>query len=110
MVIVSDCIEPIEAVVAIDGDPDKGIEDFKLYNYTIREFLKLHSHYNLRKNELVFTYTKIDILKYIGVWDWAIRNCNDKRIVHLMEHGKTKRVRLKNYSRALNNIARRLAS
>ena len=43
---------------------------------------------------------RIGILKIMGLWEWALQNCPNRKVKHLMNHGKSKRVRLKNFKRA----------
>lgn len=39
-----------------------------------------------------------------GLWQWAYENCPNRRIKHLMKHGKNDRVKYKNFRRALREI------
>lgn len=38
--------------------------------------------------------------KFIGVYDWVLTYCPNKRVVHLAKYGKNDRVRFKNFWRA----------
>ena len=53
---------------------------------------------------------RISILKIMGLWEWALQNCPNRKVKHLMNHGKSKRVRLKNFKRATQLIARKWRS
>jgi hypothetical protein len=44
--------------------------------------------------------------KLLGIWSWAERNCPNGRLVYLMRHGKNKRIRYKNYRRAVTEIGK----
>lgn len=46
--------------------------------------------------------------KLTGLWDWIIDNCPNRRVVHLMQFNKKKRVRDKNFKRALRIVGRAL--
>ena len=47
---------------------------------------------------------RIALYKISGLWDWAIDYCPNRRVKHLMKYGKTKRVQLKNFKRAMRLI------
>lgn len=96
----------------IDGNPLCNVSSFemdadageKYIDECVRKaVVKLH-------DEITFTYTvqwdPIAWWKVIGLWDWAIRNCPNKRVIYLMNHGKTRRVRLKNFKRAIRIVAK----
>lgn len=42
--------------------------------------------------------------KIIGSYDWIINKCPNRRVVHLIKYGKNKRVRNKNFNRALRSM------
>lgn len=44
--------------------------------------------------------------KLTGLWQWAYENCPNKRVRHLMQHGKNGRVQWKNFKRAIHEIAK----
>lgn len=50
----------------------------------------------------------IQLLKLIKIWSWVSENCHNPRVKHLMEYGKTSRVRLKNFRRGIHLIASRI--
>ena len=50
----------------------------------------------------------ITMLKLIGLWKWVADNCPNKRIVHLMNYGKSARIRMKNYNRAIQEIGKHI--
>lgn len=55
---------------------------------------------------LTFTmkFNKRKFYELTGLYSWAYENCPNRRVRHLMYHGKTARVRMKNFNRALNII------
>ena len=46
----------------------------------------------------------VTLLKVIGIWDWVITNCPNKRVVYHMQHGNY-RTRKKNWHRACSIIS-----
>ena len=44
--------------------------------------------------------------KITGMWDYICDNCPNRKVVHLMEHAKKKRIRDKNFKRALRIVGR----
>lgn len=42
--------------------------------------------------------------KLTGLYDWIYDNCPNRRVRHLMKYGKTKRIRKKNFKRALRIV------
>lgn len=44
--------------------------------------------------------------KLTGLWDYVYNNCPNRRVVHLMNYGGTKRTRMKNFKRGLRIIGR----
>lgn len=49
---------------------------------------------------------KIMLLKVSGIWDWVIDNCSNRRVVHLIKHGRNNRVKMKNWNRAVRIIGK----
>lgn len=97
----------MEPIFYINGDPVKGISDLAIYETDIAECIKDHTTYSLNENNdcLSFNATiklnKVDLLKLLGIYDWVIDNCYNRRVVHLIKYGKNERVRNKNFNRAL---------
>ena len=88
----------------------EGLTDFEL-SEEAKENAVQYIYDNLYiKNPLTFTCTisTITYLKLLGIWSWVLENCTDARIRHLMNYGRTKRVKLKNYQRALHEISKRV--
>ena len=46
--------------------------------------------------------------KLTGMWDYIINNCPNRRVVHLAQFSKKKRVRDKNFKRALHIVGKLL--
>lgn len=64
----------------------------------------------LNTDEVTLTTTvkfnKLAFYKITGLWNWVYLNCPNRRVRHLMKYGKTRRVQLKNYARALHIIGK----
>lgn len=107
----------MEPIFYINGDQVKGISNLEVYETDITECIKDHTTYSLNENNknndcLSFTATvklnKIDLLKLLGIYDWVIDNCHNRRVVHLIKHGKNIKVSKKNFNKALKIIAEEL--
>lgn len=96
----------------INGDPVKCISNLEVYETDVLEYIKEHTTYSLNNDCLSFTVTiknnKFDLWKWLGIYGWVIDNCHNRRIVHLVKHGKNNKVRKKNFNRALKIIAKEL--
>lgn len=64
-----------------------------------------------KKNAMKLVYESIELTgtvyldpflfyKLMGVYDWVLTYCPNKRVVHLVKYGKNDRVRFKNFWRA----------
>ena len=92
--------------IFIEGCPIYGIADFTCEMETIAK--------NYIANSSVITWTspcscefsvkwnKYLLYKSMGLWDWVADNCPNRRVAHLIEYGKTERVRNKNFKRGLH--------
>ena len=104
----------MEPIFYINGDPVKGISDLAVYETDITKCIKDHTTYSLNENNdcLSFNATiklnKVYLLKLLGIYNWVIDNCHNRRVVHLIKHGKNIKVRKKNFNRALKIIAEEL--
>lgn len=102
----------MEPIFYINGDPVKGISNLEVHETDIAECIKDHITYSLNNDCSSFTATikvnKFDLWKLLGVYDWVIDNCHNKRVVHLVKHGKNIKVRKKNFNRSLKIIAEEL--
>ena len=91
----------------IEGCEIKGISGFAVEDETIEEFVRQNT---VIKFSDCFTMTatckinRMAFYKVIGLWDWAIVNCPNKRVVHLMKNGKNGKVKMKNFRRGLRII------
>jgi hypothetical protein len=93
--------------IYIDGCEIKGISDFSVESDEIEKYVKENTV--LRFSDcLTMTATckinRMAFYKFIGLWDWAIENCPNKRVVHLMRYGKNNKVKMKNFRRSLRII------
>ena len=102
----------MEPIFYINGDPVKGISDLAVYETDMTEYIKNHITYSFNNDCSSLTYTikvnKIDLWKLSGIYNWVIDNCHNRRVVHLIKHGKNIKVRKKNFNRALKIIAEEL--
>lgn len=61
------------------------------------------------KDQELVVLTKLDtiaFLKIFGLWDFALKNCPNRRVAYLMQHGKNKRVKYKNFKHACRLISK----
>ena len=104
----------MEPIFYINGNPVKGISDLAVYETNMTEHIKDHITYSLNEDNdcLSFTATikvnKFDLWKLLGIYNWVIDNCHNRRVVHLIKHGKNNKVCKKNFNRALKIIAEEL--
>lgn len=103
----------MEPIFYINGDPVKGISNLEVYETDVPEYFKDHTTYSLNNDCLSFTVTtlkvnKLDLWKLLGIYSWVIDNCHNRRVVHLIKHGKNNKVCKKNFNRALKIIAKEL--
>ena len=105
----------MEPIFYINGDPVKGISNLAVYENDMAKCIKDHTTYSLNENNdcnscLSFNATvklnKVDLLKLLGIYDWVIDNCHNRRVVHLIKHGKNIKVRKKNFNRAIMIIGK----
>lgn len=94
-----------------DISDDFKIEAFEVENDTVQEHAEDQPILITRCDNTTFTGTiqieRITLLKFVGLWQFAIDLCPDKRVVHLMKNHKDERVRYKNYRHAMNLIEKR---
>lgn len=89
--------------IYIKGCEINGIPDFEVDSDTVTNALKQSCDVNL-KDCILQACIKLDLMmfyKLIGLYDWVINNCPNRRVSHLIKHGKTRRVRNKNFKIAL---------
>lgn len=94
--------------VHIEGDESKGVPDYDCENAEelIHDYAKSRMRYDEDEFSLTCKISMIVLLKLVGLWQFIHDNCPNKRVKHLMEHGKNNRIKLKNYYHACNDIAR----
>lgn len=92
---------------------DYGIPEFEIDDDLIKEYVRDNSVWSTN-NYPTLTFTCrvnfIELYKLIGLWDWVMRYCPNKRVVHLMKYGKNDKVKLKNCRRALRLIEKEVNS
>lgn len=98
-----------DCTIYIDGNEFHGIPAFEGSLEPAEDYIKdsIKFHMNPDK-EATFTATcKIDrlmIYKLIGLYDWVLTNCPEKRVVHLTKYAKKVKVRRKNFKHAIRLI------
>ena len=98
----------------IDGVPMYEISEFNCDTDAVEDYVREHIEKNhvvgIKDGELVVRFTvplnKLYMYKISGLFDWAYKWCPDRRLAHLMKHGKNVRVRLKNVIRAVRIICK----
>lgn len=98
--------------ICIDGCETKGISGFAVERKQIEEYVKQNTV--VRFTDCVtmtatFEINRMAFYKFIGLYDWAVENCPNKRVAHLMKHGKNNKVKMKNFRRSLRIIEKVLA-
>ena len=90
-----------------------GIPDFECSTVDLRD--EVHKNMRLSvdpSGSLSFTVRlrnyidKIFCAKMLGLYQWVCDNCPNRKVIHLMKYGKNKRVKNKNFIRALNITCR----
>jgi len=108
------CARLEEGTIYIDGCEAKGIEAFESsYDEDMaRDYVLDNMQYVRKPDTAEITLTckmnKIIFLKLIGIWDWALKYCPNRRVVHLMQFGKNNKIKIKNFYRAMKIIAREI--
>lgn len=104
--------EQIITGIHIDGCEFKGISDFSVERDKIEEYVSANtmiSYIDGLTAEFTLKFNRITFYKFIGLWDWAVKNCPNRRVVHLMRYGGNDKVRLKNFNRSLRIISKVLS-
>lgn len=83
-----------------EGVPDLDCD----YYEVVDEYVKENITYRLT-DSMEFTCTthwdKVIFWKLTGLWDYVIQYCPNRRLAHLVKYGKNRRVRVKNFYRAV---------
>lgn len=94
----------------IDNSSIPEITDFTCDEEAGREYVedRIVARFDENLGEMTFTarINRIAYMKIIGVWDWTIENCPDKRVKHLMKNHKDDRVKYKNFRHATRLIGK----
>ena len=104
-------IEGKDLYFHIDGNETYHIPDFDAEIEPVEEYIESEIERTLSLNSPTsFTFTcKINwdtFYKLNGFYDWVCKSCPNKRVVHLIKHGKNERVKRKNFFRAIRIIAK----
>lgn len=91
----------------IDGEEiGQGIPDFECSYEDLRAEMQKGVKYNLDPEGSftgILAFKKLDMLvlaKLFGVWQWVYDLCPNRRVIHLMQHGKNHKIKKKNFIRA----------
>ena len=99
-----------EGCIYISGCETKGIPEFTCDQATSDE--AIHKSMTYSPTETILTinchFNWYLYLKLIGVYDWVLNNCPNKRVVHLARFGRTQRVRNKNFRRAWDSLGKEI--
>lgn len=94
----------------INGSPLAGIKDFEADMEAADEYIRDSVVVIPNLKEMTFECTcKINWLTYCkvcGLYSWVIESCPNRRVKHLITHGKSEKVRKKNFRRAIHIIGR----
>lgn len=74
-----------------EGVPDLDCD----YNDVVDEYVKENITYSLTD------WDRVIFWKLTGLWDYVIQYCPNRRLAHLVKFGKNRRVKVKNFYRAL---------
>jgi hypothetical protein len=95
--------------IHIDGVEYKGLPDFDATLEPVEEYVKDNIKFKMNE-DLSFTATckvnKWVIFKLLGIYQWVMNNCPNKRVVHLAQYAKSPKTRSKNFNRAIRIIAK----
>lgn len=90
-----------EGTLYFNGSEVKGITDFECSNEDYgKSFAKCCTIINENTIEVKCKVDFWSFIELIGLWDWVMKYCPNKRVVHLAKYGRTIRVRHKNFRRA----------
>lgn len=95
-----------------DISDDFEIEAFEIEENAVGEHAEDQPILITRRSDATCTCAirikRIVLLKFVGLWQFALDLCPDKRVVHLMKNHKDERVRYKNYNHAMKLIRKGL--
>jgi hypothetical protein len=90
-----------------DGIPDLEYDVYDVAGEYIKENTMLKST-DSTSFEFVVRWDKVLFWKLTGLWDYVIQYCPNRRLAHLVKYGKNRRVRIKNFYRAVAATVRYL--
>lgn len=97
--------------IYIDGNEFAGISDFSVEQEEFDEAANQAIRFNINESSVLSGTISLNMWQLynaIGYIQWLKDNCPNKRVIHLIKHGKNKRVRWKNFIRAGRIVERRL--
>lgn len=94
--------------VHIDGIDCKGIRDFDSTFEPAEEYVRENMQYfcGLDTVTLKCKINRFVIFQLLGLWQWIVDYCPNKRVIHLAQYAKKHRTRSKNLNRAIDIIAK----
>lgn len=90
----------------IDGNELHGIPDFECTFEPVAEYVKDTITLDSPTLTAECKLNKWLIYKLIGVYDWVLNNCPNKRVVHLAKYARKQKTRSKNFNRAIRLIGK----
>lgn len=93
-----------DTVIEISGSEEIGIPNLDIESDSIRDYVKDNLVFRTSDSmefECSLNLNKFMLYKLTGLYDWVVNYCPNRRVSHLIKHGKTKRIRYKNFRRGL---------
>jgi hypothetical protein len=97
------------ATFHIDGNEIHGIPDFDATWEPVEEYVHNCINFSMKDPVTLTVSWKLDnvmLYKLLGLWDWVLTYCPDRRVVHLAKYAKKPRVRRKNFSHAVRLLGK----
>ena len=100
------------SVLCIEGNEFKGIPTFEVsdveFHNDVHDYLVDHITSIANENSIEFTchLDLFDLYNIIGLYQWVIDNCSNRRVIHLIKYGKNIKIRKKNFNRAIRIIVK----
>lgn len=96
--------------VHIDGIECEGIRDFDAtfepMDEYVQENIKLLYNGDISTLTLKCRVNPFVMFQLIGLWQWIVDYCPNKRVLHLAQYAKKHKIRTKNLYRAMRIIAK----
>lgn len=92
--------------IYINGNEVLGISDFEITGDAVEDYVRANIGFDTATLTYNCRINRMLLYKFIGFWNWVIDSCPNKRVVHLMKHGKNDRVKYKNFIRAIRILGK----